>query len=209
VADPVGVTGFQVEIDTDRNGVADELLAATRFTDTDIMVTVLLDLDSGEFLADGAGNDAWFLNGLPGDVDTDVFDSDSLVLPVATAALTGMSLPEPPAQPRIRSGHTRIGYGVLSTSAYHSRPLDVVGFTGAGRPVLTLDVTRPSLTVTDGGSAGRFYPDLPGLTVTVRKDTRAYRTDKTKGLLLIHHHDADGVRAQVVRVKQPSGPSRR
>ena len=32
----------------------------------------------------------------------------------------------------------------------------------------------------------------------------AYRADKTLGLLLVHHHNTDGVRAQVVKVKQPS-----
>ena len=199
---PAGVTSFRVDIDTDRNGVPDEQLITTRFTDTDIMVTVLQDVATGDFLADEQGNDAWFLNGLPGAVDTDIFDSDSLVLPVATQAIAATSLD--PAHPRVAPGHSRINYGVFTTSGYHNLPVDMVGFTAAGRPALTVDVTRPALTATDGVSADQFYADLPGLPLSVRKDVTSYRTDKTLGLLLVHHHNTDGVRAQVVKVKQPS-----
>jgi len=201
---PTGLTGYTVYIDADRNGVPDEALIATRFVDTDIMVTVLVDLASGEFLADSDGNNAWFLNGLPGAVDTDIFDSDSLSLPVATEAIAATSLD--PAHPRIRLGHSRINYGVAASSAYHNQPLDLVGLTAAGKPTLTVDVVRPALTVGDGVSADEYLADLPGLPLSVRKDVPAFGFDKPLGLLILHHHNTDGVRAQVVRVKQPSAP---
>jgi hypothetical protein len=123
---------------------------------------------------------------------------------VATAAIAATSVD--PAHPRVAAGRSRIYYGVATTSGYHAQPLDLVGLTAAGKPTLTVDLARPSLTAGDGVSEDEYLADLPGLALSVRKDVPAFRIDRPLGLLLIHHHNTTGARAQVVRVKQPSAP---
>jgi hypothetical protein len=51
-----------------------------------------------------------------------------------------------------------------------------------------------------------MFSDQPNTTLSIRKDVPAYSFDKPQGLLLLHHHNRTGLRAQVLRVKQPSSP---
>jgi subtilisin family serine protease len=196
---PAGFTDFEVYVDRDRDGAPDEILYTTRLTDTDLFVTQLLDISDPDpanwFLReDSNGLNSWFVNGFDGSVDTDIFDSDSLVLPVPLSALG------------VTTTRHRINYGVITFSAYHDENVDAVGFSATGAPALTVDVLRPAITATDGASPDLAYADLPGLPLSIRKDVPAYRIDRTQGLLLIHHHNVDGKRAQVVKVRQPSAP---
>jgi hypothetical protein len=193
---PAGFSDFEVLIDLDRDRTPDVDLVTTRNGGTDLVGTVAIDLNSpnGDLLQDADGNDFWLLNTLDGSFDTDIFDSDSVVMTVPLSAL-GIS-------PTTR----RFNYGVATFSPYHDDAVDRVGLNAAFEPSLTVDALRPAITATDGASSGVMFSDLPGQSLVIRKDVLAYRTDKTQGLLLLHHHNKTGLRGQVVRIKQPSSP---
>ncbi len=192
---PQGLFEFDVLIDKNRDGLEDAVLFTTRVPDTDLIVTQLFDFDLGDFAEDADGNNAWPVNQVFGDVDTALFDSDSIVLTVPVSALAGVD-----------ATHPRFNYGLATFSGYHGEPLDLVGIDEDFATTLTLDVRRPSLTATDGTSDALLFAELPGTTLVVRKDVTTFRLDKPRGLLLIHHHNLTGARAQVVKVKQPSAP---
>jgi subtilisin family serine protease len=199
---PTGATDFRVVIDTNRDGKADAYLETARATDTDILLTALYTPDgvpistTGQPIADDdttSVQEIELINGAPGNVDTAIFDSDSLVLPVAIDALPGVD-----------AVHPRINWAIQSGSQYGDNLVDTAGFSG-GKPALTIDVNRPALSLTGPGTAGPTYYEEVG-TYPVLKDVRAAQFDKPLGLLLIHHHNVNGKRGQAVLVRQPSTP---
>jgi hypothetical protein len=199
---PTGPTDFAVVIDTNRDGEPDAQLVTARGTDSDILLTALYDMEGNPIGVDGTPASATnpqeieYINGAPGQVDTDIFDSDSLVLPVAINALPGVD-----------AAHPRINWGIISFSLYGDTQVDTSGLAADGTPTFTIDVNRPAISLTGPGDAiGPTYLDQPGTVLPVRKDVRAASFDKAYGLLLIHHHNVDGKRGQAVRVRQPSPP---
>ncbi|MEN3359795.1 MAG: hypothetical protein V7637_3777, partial [Mycobacteriales bacterium] len=194
---PAGFSDFEVLLDLNRDGAPDVDLFTTRFSpDSDILGTKAQDLHTGDLLNFPDTQEPFFapLNTLDGSFDTDIYDSDSAVMAVPLNVLG------------ITTANRRINYGLATFSPYHNNPVDLVGLTAAGVPQLSIDVTRPAITAGDGASSGVMFSDLPGLALSVRKDVASYKTDKTQGLLLIHHHNKDGLRGQVVHVQQPSSP---
>ncbi|MFC5996671.1 S8 family serine peptidase [Pseudonocardia hispaniensis] len=80
------ITQPSVEIDVDGDGRPDFLTLATKLPDTDVLVARTVDLHRPT--PDGfAEVDVQPVNGLGGDTDTNVFDTDVWVLPVRLAAL--------------------------------------------------------------------------------------------------------------------------
>jgi subtilisin family serine protease len=191
---PAGFSDFEVLIDTNHDAAPDVDVFTTRLTDSDVLGVEALDLATGDLREDDSGNNFWFLNTLDGGFDTDVFDSDALVMGVPLKAL-GITQP-----------NRRVAYGVLTFSGYHSDPVDVLGLNSALAPQFSIDTTRPSVTVTDGVSAGVVFVDAPNADLVVRRDAVTYGIDKTQGILMIHHHNVTGSRGQIVRVKGPSSP---
>jgi hypothetical protein len=197
--DPGGwPTDFEVVIDRNADGHPDEDLYTVRYPGTDLLGTVLWDFHTDDLRTDANGDDFWFLNGVDGSVDTDIFDSDSVMLPVPLSALG------------ITNVVHRIKYGIATFSIYHNEALDTIGLTGdkedvtALVPSLTMDVFRPAISASDGDDPLVLVQDTEDSPFEVRKDVPAYKIDKPNGMLLIHHHNTDGHRAQVVKVKQPS-----
>src|SRR5262249_10212401 len=142
---------------------------------------------------DPAGNilDVELINDRFGDTDTALFDSDTLVMPVAIAALPG-----------IAAGHSRIRYGVLTFSQFSADPVDSVGLNSSFNPdgTLTTDVLKPGLAVFGsfaGGGSPLLWVDEPG-TLNVRRDAAGYAADHGQGALIVHFHNAVGNKAQVV-----------
>ncbi len=45
-----------------------------------------------------------------------------------------------------------------------------------------------------------FWDDLHGAVIPVRGDRRAFVANGSQGMLLIHHHNANGQRAQIIEV---------
>jgi hypothetical protein len=181
---------FDIYIDSTGDGVPDSVLFNTRLTGSDTMVTELFDLNSGAVV------DLEGINDRLGDTDTALFNSDTLVMPVAVAALPGIS-----------AATSRISYAVLSFSPYHRAPVDQVGdidATGHLVNALSFDVAHPGIAVFgsyDGSASALLFRDSPGSVLEIRRDTAAYKADHGLGALIVHFQNKRGYKAQVISVK--------
>lgn len=184
---PDPVTGFDVYLDTDGDGIEDYIARTSRLRDTDTMVVSLTDLDLDEII------DVEYVNGLPGNIDTALYDSDTLLMPVWLPALAGVDPSDP-----------RINYAVMGMSAYQVAPVDLVGFTEDGDLGLSVDVFNPGLRTVDGNGQS-VYPETNGTVLNVTRDKKVYEANKSQGLLLIHLHNAVGAKSEVLAVSNGAG----
>jgi hypothetical protein len=152
-----------VSIDVNGDGTPDYEVDATYYTATDVPVAELFDLKSGDLIDVEPINVNW------GDVDTNVFDTDTLLIPVWPAAIgvtdTTKSFP--------------ISYRVSTQSYYVSGLVDQ-------SPLVKYDVVKPGVSV-----AAPLYQDVAGTTIPFTAQPGAQA-------LVLHLHGAAGQRAQVV-----------
>jgi len=188
---PASEIEFDVYLDTNGDGTADAVAYTTRYVTTtddyDYFLTELVDLRPGHV---GDVLDDQLTNGVDGSFDTDLFNSDSLAMPVAVSALMNARL--------VSGSAPRVRYWVESFS--QSGQVDAVG--SAAAP-LTISLASPGLSAF-GDYGTLLDTDLPGATLDVYRDASSASVDKPQGLLLLHHLNTDGSRAQVVTVKRPS-----
>ena len=178
---------YDIVIDSNGDGVPDDVVFNTRLPGTDIFVAALEDLSTQQVV------DVELINDRFGDTDSALFDSDTLVMPVLTSDLPGVS-----------AGHSRIKYGVLTLATFSMDPVDSVGLNSNFVPdgTLTTDVLKPGLAVFgtfDGSGSPLLYVDSPG-TLEVQRDAAAYAADHGQGALIVHFHNAVGNKAQVVDI---------
>ncbi len=180
---PVGLTAVRISLDTDGDGVADAVVMADRLRGSDVLVARTVDARTGKEL------DVQPLNARWGETDTDLLDSDTVVLPVRLSALPGL-----------RPGASTIRYaawtGFAGGSPDPAGALSRIGFNGT-RPTLRIDVLHPAVDIRAGasGPAAIVRPELPGAVLEVR------RTDPAPArLLLVHHLNVDERRAQLLTV---------
>ncbi len=157
-----------VDFDTTGDGEADYETFVTRGTATDVMLAVTIEL------TDFTEVDVQPVNFNYGDVDTNVFDTNVLTLPVLKSALT------------LRGTSKPISYTVGTFSGYTGEDIDTVG------PV-AFNVGNPTLRL-----ARSIYPDAGGTTI----DYAVTGTKPIKALVL-HLHGANGKRAQVLDLPAP------
>lgn len=179
-----------VTIDTNGDGKPDREIDVTRIApNTDIDVAETYALPSGKVVDDQ------FLNGVPGSTDSNVFNSNAMVLPVSVQAL---GLP---------AGSTTISYTVQTISLDDlGSTLDTVGPLSFDVAHPTVKVTSPSLPAAAGVDGPSLLSlDVPGRLGITRDSTAAATPDL--GLLLLHLHNSDGDKAEIVetdgRVKGP------
>ena len=178
---------FDVEIDTDHDGAPDFVVVNTRFTGTDVQVSALFSA-SGNFL------DVGFLNDVPGDYDTALFDSDTMLLSFPIAALG------------IDEATSRVSYAVRSYSRSLLGPVDVVGEDAGGEidGSLSVDLLHPGVHL--GATDAVLLEDYAS-TVPLTRDRDAYAADHGLGALIVHLHNKVGAKAQVVAlVNQTTTP---
>ncbi len=119
----------------------------------------------------GTPTQGGYVNVIPADeYDTSPFHTNVLVLPVSAAALG------------LTADTTRISYTV--ETRYDTTAAMVIE-----------DITAPGVYATDGIDGGPLFFDSPGETITL-----AYGRDgwRSQGVLLLHHHNTAGARAEVV-----------
>lgn len=173
-----------VDIDTTGDGKADYEAIVTKLTATDVWVVNTVDLNRA-----GHPSVARFpLNGLLGDVDTNVFDTNVAVLPVPLKAI-GIDPTKPSA---------RITYNV-GVAGFYLAPGDDSGLVDSIQPV-TFDPLKPGLRVTGQGDDALVFTARPGTALSVSRDRAELGRDKSEGLLVLNHHNATGNRATVVRI---------
>ncbi len=169
-----------IRIDTTGDGAPDYTVRAVKPAVGEV-VTADVWLARTVREADGAVVDEQPLNGQYGDVDTNVMDSDVVVLPVALTAL-GID----PA-----AGSAPLTYTVVTAGQYPA-PGNADGFVDRIDAPMSFDPLRPGLGVEGGVS----FVAEPGAVLRVRRDASAVGGS----LLFLHHHNASGDRAQVLAV---------
>src|SRR5579859_2749902 len=168
------------------NTAPTEALYNDRLPSTDVFVSVLVDLATGNVL------DVEPIDDRLGNTDAAVFDSDTLVLPVAISKLPGVT-----------AAHSRIDYGVATFSSFSADPTDTIGLSSGTNldGTLSTDPLHPGLAVYGsftGAGSPLVYQDMSGTALQVRRDAAAYAADHGKGALIVHFQNAVGNKAQVV-----------
>jgi hypothetical protein len=190
---PASANEYDIYIDSTGDGKPDYVLFNTRFTDADIFVSELYNLSTKQ------ADDVEAIDDRLGSTDADVFNSDTLVMPVTIDALSG-----------ITTTHSRITYGIATYSSFAPGPVDVLGGNVSGNSFaldgsLTTDLLKPGVAVyglyTGVGSA-LLYHDAPGKTLTIRRDAASHASDA----LIVHFQDAVGNAAQVVHLTNDTTP---
>jgi subtilisin family serine protease len=179
---------FDVYIDTNRDGIDDYVLfnwnygSAWGGTDpTDTFISQLYKLSPVTKLG------WWYVNGIPASTrDTVPFNTNVMVLPVAASSLG------------LTSGSSKFDYQVVSFSGDQSGQVDI-------SDVHTYDPAHPGLSFGGTSYAGSpvqqpLYKDLEGQTIQVDHNWDDYLAAHSRGLLLLHHHNTTGNRAQVIDV---------
>jgi subtilisin family serine protease len=182
---------YDIYMDTDGDGNPDYVVFNTRLSDTsDVMVDALYNLNTDEI------DDVELINDRFGDVDTALFDSDTLVMPVWLGALSGLS-----------AGHSRITYGIATFGQFSGDPVDLIGFGNVDffDGSLSTDVLNPGVAVFgafDGNESPLLWADMPGTSLNVRRDAAAYAADHGMGAMMVHFHNTVGNKAQIVDLDQ-------
>ncbi|GAA3877643.1 S8 family serine peptidase [Saccharothrix violaceirubra] len=173
-----------VDIDTDGDGTFDFEVYATKLSDTDLLVAATVNLATGATVSVQPVNGQW------GDVDTNVFDTNVVVLPVPLVDL-GID----------PNGSTaRLSYQVGVTGFYKA-PGATDGLVDSIGKKLSFDPLKPGLWVQGGGDAALSYQSKPGTALVVNRDAAALAADGADSLLVINHHNATGDKADVVKVR--------
>jgi subtilisin family serine protease len=182
---------IDVLIDLNGDGVPDVAVFNTRYDGQDIPVAETVDLNSGDVL------DIEPLDDTFGNVDTALFNSDTMVMPVAISALT----------PKHGS---RLSYAVAGFSIYQSTPVDEVGFTSRGTTGFSFDPLHPGVAVFgsyDGSQSSLLFRDAPGEVLEVVRDKAAYVADRARGALIVHFRTASATKPSASS-SRPARPCR-
>ena len=122
------------------------------------------------------------VNGLGAEVaDTRLLNSDAMVLSVHAADLG------------LTEGATTFDYKVELVDRWNDLVMDSTA-------IHIFDPAHPGLALTGEHLAPMYWDDLDGASIPVEYDREAYLANGTEGLLLIHHHNASGSRAEVVEI---------
>ncbi|MGH4011170.1 MAG: S8 family peptidase [Pseudonocardiaceae bacterium] len=181
-----------VSIDTSGDGLPDFEVRGTKLPGTDVLVAVTVDLHAPP---DSPPVQALPVNGQYGDVDTGVFDSNVIVLPVSLVALgidpLGVTAP--------------ISY-TTGVASYYTGPVTVGAVIDSTGPAL-FDAVRPGLWTQGAGDPALSYLARPGIALMINREPTAAVAQRASQLLVLHPGNPSGHRVQLVPVSAPgSGP---
>ncbi|MDN3481459.1 S8 family serine peptidase [Arthrobacter sp. APC 3897] len=176
---------IQVELDTDSDGKANFVALTTRATGLDQTVFQIVSVENDELAAplDFLG----LANGQFGDVDTNIFDTNVVTLPIPAAAL-GLDL----------STSAPINYRVMTSNVMN------VDESGQMVPVdstdwIAFDVAQPAVWF-NGAEGSEEVSTFAAQDQTVLGVNRQAGTADAKALFL-QHHNAEGVKDQVTPIE--------
>ncbi|GAA1337869.1 S8 family peptidase [Saccharothrix algeriensis] len=177
----------EVRLDTTGDGEDDYRVLVAKPQDATGAVVADVWLARTVRLSDGEVVDEQPVNGAHGDVDTNVMDSDVVVLPVRLKAL-GID----PA-----ASSARLAYSVRTIGTYPA-PGDEDGVVDRIGTPMSFDPLRPGYSVRVGGAVAVTHVAGPGTRLEVHRDRASLAADGSDRLLLLHHHNRSGARAEVV-----------
>ncbi len=177
---------FDIYIDTNRDGTPDYVLYNNQTggsTPNDVFASRLIRLSTG------AGSYQQYLNGIPASTfDTNVFNTNGMLLGVSAASL-GLSAANP-----------RFDYWIES----YSREYMDQTVTADTSAVHTYSAGAPGLDFTGGLLGSSAWLDLPGTVITTRFNLTSYVDNGSQGALLLHAHNGNGAREEVLTVTKPA-----
>lgn len=183
---------FWVEFDTNRDGIFDYRLftsatttGTTSPTRNDIPVVAVTKLQAPN--SGTVSGSTRFLNGFTAaQRHTVPYNTNVLVMMVRAGDLGITS-----------SANSRFNYRVVGFDRNTSTSIDIISG-------LTYDVARPGLDL-QGGIAGLpWYNDFNGGSIPVNYNVADFKASNSQGVLLLHHHNADGARDQVIPFVEPT-----
>jgi subtilisin family serine protease len=177
-----------VNIDTTGDGLPDFEVRGTKLTGTDVLVASTADLHAPP---GSPPVQVLPVNGQFGDVDSGVFDSNIIVLPVSLAAL-GI---DPLAATAPMSYTTAV-------ASHYASPVSVGEVIDSTAPAL-FDAVRPGLWAQGTGDAALSYLARPGTALMINRDAIAATAQRAAQLLVLHPANPSGNRVQVVPVSAP------
>ncbi|MBX3002025.1 MAG: S8 family serine peptidase [Caldilineaceae bacterium] len=178
---------FRIHFDIDEDGVVDYILRTTNVGSflgigaSDEFVTVLEDRTRNEQKI------TYFVNLISAaELNSALFNNNVLLMAVDAADLG------------LTEANSRFNYLISAHSRDATASDQLVDFSR----LLTYDVLRPGIS-TSGESLGEFpiYSALPGAEIGITFDRNALAANSSEGILLLHHHNERGARAEVVRIR--------
>jgi hypothetical protein len=118
-----------------------------------------------------------------GGKDTNAFNNSAVLVPVPASMLR-------PANAQGNGAPTQIDYAVVT--------FDRNGNEVDETPLMHYDAANPGFNVQGGQIEPFYYNDLPGTNIPVQFDAKNFRANGSLGVLLLHRHNADGARSDVV-----------
>ncbi len=201
---PDAVIYYSVFIDGNGDGVPDYELFTQRLYNGADPIDVVLVLgahltgpNAGFLMETPDGNlAAEFLNGAPGNVDTNFFDNDTVIMPFPISSM-----------PLLTKTNPRFTFGVQATSFGYGT-IDTVGTTPFGESVaggMSFNARTPGLAFSSGGEVAQLVASGAGTTIDVRRNQTELAADRAvggpKGILVIHSHNSTAAgRAQTVAI---------
>ncbi len=177
---------FQVHIDVNKDGQNDFILRsgnATEFTplsSKDEFFSILENVETG------AKKLAHFRNLVSSaELNTAVFNNSSVVLAVNATDLG------------LTSKHSSFNYLITTHSVDTDDPEEVIDRSR----LLVYDVLKPGIRVEKGLADLPLFYDLPGTTIAIEADRNAMAANQSRGVLLMHIHNAGRERSEEVEVR--------
>jgi hypothetical protein len=174
----------EIYFDTDKNGTDDFVVFVNRNGTGQENVYIL---NLFNLYTNGTSAIGTFVNGFSGaTLDTNIFNNSGVIMSIPASALgyTG--------------GQSSFNYHVVT----FNRNNDVVDDTGT----LTYDLANAGVDAGPGNAGlGSFYQvDLAGTTLNVNYNSANIAANKSKGLMILHMHNGDGARTDVVVLTKPT-----
>lgn len=184
---------FWVEFDTDRNGTFDYRLLTTATVNgtapntnrNDIPVVQLNKLQAPN--AGAVPGSVRFLNGFTAAQRHTVPYNTNVAVMMVRAGDLGIS----------SAANSRFNYRVVGFDRNTGTSVDIISG-------LTYDAARPGLDLHGGVAGLPWYNDFNGGTIPVQYNVADFKASNSKGVLLLHHHNTDGNRDQVIPSVEPA-----
>ncbi len=180
-----------IDIDTTGDGLPDFEVRGMKLAGTDVLVAATINLHAPP---GSPPVQALPVNGQFGDVESGVFDSNVILLPVSLAALG--------IDPSAATAPIAYTAGALG---FYPGPVSIGSVIDRTAPAL-FDAVRPGLWAEGAGSPALSYVARPGAALVVNRDTTAAVTQRAGRLLILHADNPSGHRVRVIQVSAAGFP---
>ncbi|MFN2405581.1 MAG: S8 family serine peptidase [Pyrinomonadaceae bacterium] len=173
-------------IDRDRNGTDDFQIINTAPADAQgNLFDVFVSARRAAPFVGGFTLDSFLNNVAPSSLETVVYNTNMMILPVSASALG------------LTTANAKFNYRVTTTSRGFGGLID----TAATR---TYDAANPGFDVTGGFIGLPVYADLNGGSIPVNYNKANFLANGSVGLLLLHHNNGAGLHDQILNAVDPT-----